>query len=81
MSTPLPDPDPRNSCEIAVLSRIREALEEAYRQQNLHHKDIEEFTYWQGKVHGLEEAARILQRDSKCGESDGIGPRSFGGFI
>ena len=42
MSTP--PSDPRQECEIVVLSRIREALEEAYRQQNLHHKDMEKFT-------------------------------------
>lgn len=79
MSTPAPDP--RTACEIIVLRRIREALDEAYRQQQIHHKDMEEFTYWQGKVHGLEEAARIVQRYARCGENDGIGPRSFGGFI
>ena len=53
MSTPAPDP--RTACEIVVLRRIREALDEAYRQQQIHHKDMEEFTYWQGKVHGLKD--------------------------
>jgi hypothetical protein len=80
MSTHPPE-DPRNICEIVVLSRLREALDEAYRQQQIHHKDMEEFTYWQGKVHGLEEAARIIQKYSRCGSNDGLsGPRSFGGF-
>ena len=70
--------DPRHNCEITLLARLREALDEAYRQQNIHHQDRDEFTYWQGKVHGLEEAIRIVQQYSRCGESDGIGPRSFG---
>ena len=72
--------DPRPTCEIVVLSRLREALDEAYRQQQIYHKEIDEFTYWQGKVHGLEEAIRILQQYARCGDNDGIGPRSFGGF-
>ena len=70
--------DPRHNCEITLLTRLREALDEAYRQQNIHHQDRDEFTYWQGKVHGLEEAIRIVQQYYRCGESDGIGPRSFG---
>jgi hypothetical protein len=57
---------------------LREALDEAYRQQNLHHEDRDEFTYWQGKVHGLEEAIRIVQLYGPGGGSDGIGPRSLG---
>ena len=72
--------DPRPTCEIVVLSRLREALDEAYRQQQIHHKDMEEFTYWQGKVHGLEEAIRILQQYAQCGMREGSGSRSFGGF-
>ena len=68
----------RHNCEVTILAHLRQALEEAYRQQNLHHQDRDEFTYWQGKVHGLEEAIRIVQQYSRCGESDGIGPRSFG---
>lgn len=70
--------DPRHNSEIILLSRLREALDEAYRQQNLHHEDRDEFTYWQGKVHGLEEAIRIVQLYGPGGGSDGIGPRSLG---
>ena len=70
--------DPRHNSEIILLSRLREALDEAYCQQNLHHEDRDEFTYWQGKVHGLEEAIRIVQLYGPGGGSDGIGPRSLG---
>ena len=70
--------DPRHNCEITLLTRLREALDEAYRQQNIHHQDRDEFTYWQGKVHGLEEAIRIVQLYGPGGGSDGIGPRSLG---
>ena len=42
--------DPRHNSEIILLSRLREALDEAYRQQNLHHEDRDEFTYWQCMV-------------------------------
>jgi hypothetical protein len=79
MSTP-PSEDPRNTCEIIVLRRMREALDEAYRQQQIYHKEIDEFTYWQGNVHGLEEAIRILQQYAQCGAREGSGSRSLGGF-
>ena len=79
MSTP-PDSDPRNACEIVVLHHLRQALDEAYRQQQIHHKEIDEFMYWQGNVHGLEEAIRILQQYAQCGMREGSGSRSFGGF-
>ena len=70
--------DPRHNSEIILLSRLREALDEAYRQQNLHHEDRDEFTYWQGKVHGLEEALRIVQLYCPGSGTDNIGPRSLG---
>ena len=70
--------DPRHNSEVILLSKLREALNEAYRQQQIHHEDREEFTYWQGKGHGLEEAILVLQRYYPGGGSDGIGPRSLG---
>lgn len=70
--------DPRHNSEVILLSKLREALDEAYRQQQLHHEDRDEFTYWQGKVHGLEEALRIVQLYGPGGGTDGIGPRAFG---
>lgn len=70
--------DSRRNCELIVISKLRVALDEAYRQQQFHHKEIDEFMYWQGKVHGLEEALRIVQLYCPGSGTDNIGPRSLG---